>query len=32
LKGVVFGQNLILIEGLGAQLRVGQEMTVTAAA
>jgi uncharacterized protein YcbX len=28
LKGVVFGQNLILIEGLGAQLRVGQEMTV----
>jgi uncharacterized protein YcbX len=31
LKGVVFGQNLILIEGLGAQLRVGQEMTVTAA-
>jgi uncharacterized protein len=28
LKGVVFGQNLILIEGLGAQLRVGQEMEV----
>jgi uncharacterized protein YcbX len=27
LKGVVFGQNLILIEGLGAQLRVGQELT-----
>jgi uncharacterized protein len=28
LKGVVFGQNLILIEGLGAQLRVGQELEV----
>lgn len=26
LKGVGFGQNLILIEGLGAQLRVGQEL------
>jgi hypothetical protein len=24
----VFGQNLILIDGLGAQLRVGQEMAV----
>ncbi len=32
LKGVVFGQNLILIEGLGAQLRVGQEMAVIPAA
>lgn len=30
LKGVVFGQNLILIDGLGAQLRVGQEMEVIA--
>jgi uncharacterized protein YcbX len=30
LKGVIFGQNLILIEGAGAQLRVGQELTVTA--
>jgi MOSC domain-containing protein len=27
LKGVVFGQNLILIEGAGAQLQVGQELT-----
>jgi len=27
LKGVIFGQNLILIEGVGAQLRVGQELT-----
>ena len=27
LKGVVFGQNMILIEGVGAQLRVGQELT-----
>jgi len=27
LKGVIFGQNLILIEGAGAQLRVGQELT-----
>jgi uncharacterized protein YcbX len=27
LKGVVFGQNLILIEGVGAQLQVGQELT-----
>jgi uncharacterized protein len=26
LKGVVFGQNLILIEGVGAQLRVGDEL------
>ena len=26
LKGVVFGQNMILIEGVGAQLRVGQEL------
>jgi hypothetical protein len=23
----VFGQNMILIEGVGAQLRVGQELT-----
>lgn len=30
LKGVAFGQNLILIDGLGAQLRVGQELAVTA--
>ena len=29
LKGVIFGQNLILIEGLGARLRVGQELEVT---
>ena len=28
LKGVVFGQNMILIDGLGAQLRVGQELAV----
>jgi len=27
LKGVVFGQNMILIEGAGAQLRIGQELT-----
>jgi hypothetical protein len=26
LKGVLFGQNLILIDGIGAQLRVGQEL------
>ena len=26
LKGVGFGQNMILIDGLGAQLRVGQEL------
>ena len=26
LKGVVFGQNMILIDGIGAQLRVGQEL------
>jgi uncharacterized protein YcbX len=26
LKGVVFGQNMILIEGLGAELRVGDEL------
>jgi uncharacterized protein YcbX len=25
LKGVVFGQNLILIEGLGREIRVGQD-------
>lgn len=31
LKGVVFGQNLILIDGIGAQLRVGQEMEVIGA-
>jgi hypothetical protein len=29
LKGVIFGQNLILIEGIGAQLRVGQELQVS---
>ena len=29
LKGVLFGQNMILIEGLGAQLRVGQELQTT---
>ena len=27
LKGVVFGQNMILIEGVGTQLRVGQELS-----
>jgi len=32
LKGVVFGQNLILIEGVGAQLQVGQELTPTSGA
>lgn len=26
LKGVLFGQNLILVDGVGAQLRVGQEL------
>jgi uncharacterized protein len=26
LKGVVFGQNMILIEGIGAELRVGDEL------
>ena len=31
LKGVVFGQNMILIEGAGAQLRVGQELTAVPA-
>lgn len=31
LKGVGFGQNMILIEGLGAQLRVGQELEGSAA-
>ena len=29
LKGVIFGQNMILIDGLGAQLRVGQELQAT---
>jgi uncharacterized protein YcbX len=29
LKGVIFGQNMILIEGLGAPLRVGQELQAT---
>jgi uncharacterized protein YcbX len=29
LKGVVFGQNMILIEGVGAQLRVGDELVVS---
>jgi uncharacterized protein len=29
LKGVLFGQNLILIDGLGARLRVGQELEVS---
>jgi uncharacterized protein YcbX len=29
LKGVIFGQNLILIEGVGAQLRVGQELEMS---
>jgi uncharacterized protein len=28
LKGVTFGQNLILIEGAGRELRVGQELAV----
>ena len=28
LKGVVFGQNMILIDGLGTQLRVGQELAL----
>jgi MOSC domain-containing protein len=31
LKGVIFGQNLILIEGVGATLRVGQELTAAPA-
>jgi hypothetical protein len=29
LKGVIFGQNMILIDGLGAQLCVGQELQAT---
>jgi uncharacterized protein YcbX len=29
LKGVIFGQNLILIDGIGAQLRVGQELELS---
>jgi uncharacterized protein YcbX len=29
LKGVIFGQNMILVDGLGAQLRVGQELQAT---
>lgn len=29
LKGVIFGQNMILIDGLGAELRVGQELELT---
>ena len=29
LKGVLFGQNMILIDGVGAQLRVGQELQPT---
>ena len=29
LKGVVFGQNLILIEGVGAELRVGDELLLS---
>lgn len=29
LKGVIFGQNMILIDGLGAQLRVGQELEMS---
>jgi hypothetical protein len=32
LKGVVFGQNMILIEGLGAQLRIGDELVPVPAA
>jgi hypothetical protein len=28
LKGVIFGQNAVLIEGLGLELRVGQELAV----
>lgn len=32
LKGVVFGQNMILIEGLGAELRVGDELAASAPA
>ena len=29
LKGVIFGQNMVLVDGLGAQLRVGQELQAT---
>jgi len=29
LKGVVFGQNMILIEGVGEELRVGDELVVS---
>jgi MOSC domain-containing protein len=29
LKGVLFGQNMILIDGVGARLRVGQELQAT---
>ncbi len=31
LKGVIFGQNMILIDGLGAVLRVGQELALASA-
>jgi uncharacterized protein YcbX len=31
LKGVIFGQNLILVDGVGAQLRVGQELEASGA-
>ena len=29
LKGVLFGQNMILVDGVGEQLRVGQELQAT---
>jgi uncharacterized protein YcbX len=29
LKGVIFGQNAVLLEGVGKELRVGQELAVT---
>lgn len=32
LRGVVFGQNMMLVAGLGKELRVGQQLEVTAAA
>lgn len=32
LRGVAFGQNMVLVSGLGGELKVGQELTVTRAA
>lgn len=32
LRGVLFGQNMMLVAGLGKELKVGQQLEVTAAA